>query len=437
MNASQAESAGNTARLNPLYFFFLPLAVSILSLGLAFLGRLPIWLEIILAGGFLVGLLYFFVGMIVWFVRKRKAAGFLSLICFFIVLFSSVPISASYLVQSLTGPASDDFADDLKLPSNVILQEPGDLSQGREGPMDSFQTALLASIVGSGGGDPRITTSIPSLGVLQENHPDLLQRYFSSHPGWRVFAEGRNRFATRRWMIEGKWQISGHGYYSDFGGAPGSPVFQTKTTLGFTGKPWARGRTEMLPSNKTVAPSLDTAQWVESRIAFDEGGVLVELFEQSEFPERRMTKATLAQLEKELAPLAAKPTWETAEAILPEGFVVTGPPSMTLWNAFQGGIYNAEIRCNPGEPGMIYLKAFEITKGTRLSSDSLKERASEWIGWSNDPTEQFLSEVHFTIYEGDWGQYYGARFEVWFVPESGKSERKLLESNWKIEGWMR
>jgi hypothetical protein len=31
----------------------------------------------------------------------------------------------------------------------------------------------------------------------------------------------------------------------------------------------------------------------------------------------------------------------------------------------------------------------------------------------------------------------GARFEVWFTPEAGGGDRKLMESNWKIEGWMR
>ena len=41
------------------------------------------------------------------------------------------------------------------------------------------------------------------------------------------------------------------------------------------------------------------------------------------------------------------------------------------------------------------------------------------------------------IGEGDWGKYYAARFEVWFDPDSGAPERKLLEKNFKIEGWQR
>jgi hypothetical protein len=103
----------------------------------------------------------------------------------------------------------------------------------------------------------------------------------------------------------------------------------------------------------------------------------------------------------------------------------------------QPGIYNLTLRINPGEPGLVYLKAFEATKGTRLSEGRLKGASNERIGWSNDPEEKFLYENEFTIYEGDWGKPYAARIEVWFCPDSGQPERKLMERVCKIEGWMR
>ena len=43
---------------------------------------------------------------------------------------------------------------------------------------------------------------------------------------------------------------------------------------------------------------------------------------------------------------------------------------------------------------------------------------------------------HFTVYEGDWGHPYAARFELWFRNENGH-ETKLAKKNYKIEGWMR
>ena len=91
----------------------------------------------------------------------------------------------------------------------------------------------------------------------------------------------------------------------------------------------------------------------------------------------------------------------------------------------------------PGEPGMTYLRAFEATKGTPLSESGLKEDSNERIGWSDEPEEKFLYENEFMIHEGDWGKPYAARIEVWFRPDSGKPERKLLERICKIEGWQR
>jgi len=103
----------------------------------------------------------------------------------------------------------------------------------------------------------------------------------------------------------------------------------------------------------------------------------------------------------------------------------------------QPGIYNLTLRLNPGESGITYLKAFEVTKGTRLSEGRLYGRSNERIGWSSNPAEKFLYENEFTIYEGDWGKPYAAQIEVWFRPDTGKSERKLIERICKIEGWQR
>ena len=51
--------------------------------------------------------------------------------------------------------------------------------------------------------------------------------------------------------------------------------------------------------------------------------------------------------------------------------------------------------------------------------------------------KKFSSKDDFTIYEGDWGQPYGARFEVWFIPDNKNEEKKLAQKNYIIEGWMR
>lgn len=108
-----------------------------------------------------------------------------------------------------------------------------------------------------------------------------------------------------------------------------------------------------------------------------------------------------------------------------------------LYNSFQPGLYEYDFWTGKIEAGTIYLKAFEITQEYALSTDWLPERSAVKIYNPTDSILKFGTTTHFTIYEGDWGKPYAARFEVWFKPDKGGQERKLFMENYKIEGWQR
>ena len=108
-----------------------------------------------------------------------------------------------------------------------------------------------------------------------------------------------------------------------------------------------------------------------------------------------------------------------------------------IYNSFQPGLYEYDIWLKKTEQGKIYLKAYEITRNYKLSADRLKERSTVTVYNPTDSIARFGTKNTFTIYEGDWGEPYAARFEVWFVPDNANEERKLLEKNFIIEGWMR
>lgn len=110
---------------------------------------------------------------------------------------------------------------------------------------------------------------------------------------------------------------------------------------------------------------------------------------------------------------------------------------LQLYNSFQTGLYEFDFWTTKIESGTIYLKAFEITQEYALSTDRLPERSSVKVYNPTDSIKKFGTTSHFTIYEGDWGQPYAARFEVWFKPDNGGQEIKLFNKNYKIEGWMR
>ena len=115
-----------------------------------------------------------------------------------------------------------------------------------------------------------------------------------------------------------------------------------------------------------------------------------------------------------------------------------------LYNSLQPGIYLYYFWTKRIDKGEIYLKAFEVTQNDPLSVDRLKESSTISIYNPTDSLVMFqMGEGNqqygrpFTIYEGGWGKPYAARFELWFVPENGEHERKLIEKNYKIEGWQR
>jgi hypothetical protein len=108
-----------------------------------------------------------------------------------------------------------------------------------------------------------------------------------------------------------------------------------------------------------------------------------------------------------------------------------------LYNSFQPGLYEYDFWTGKIESGTIYIKAYEITQEYALSSTRLPERSSVGIFNPTDSIMKFGTTTDFTIFEGDWGKPYAARFEVWFKPDNGGHERRLFEKNYKIEGWMR
>lgn len=375
-------------------------------------------------------------------IKKQWAKAVINIILLFICGTTTI-VALMFL---MLGPSKDGFADNLEIPPDVEVAEPGEKLGERHGTgRDAFQVALLATLQTTGSTDTTIVGTISALQRLQESHGAILRRYLASSPAWRVFEEHGNVFATRRWMIGSEWRYKLHGYYSRHDiyrwSHSETPDFQTRVTIGLSGKPWWRGNKDTTwlggdeKTKSKLSPIGDKKQGSHCVVSAD--SIVVEVFEQSEAPERRLTKAALDFLQTELQPLVESPSWDTVRQILPADSIRRGEPSFDIRKSFQPGIYDSVIWVNPGESGMIYLKAFEVTKGTPLSVNRLKKYSNEWIGWSDDPEELFFSNTHFTIYEGDWGKPYAARMEVWFDPDSGDPDRKLMEKVFKIEGWQR
>lgn len=108
-----------------------------------------------------------------------------------------------------------------------------------------------------------------------------------------------------------------------------------------------------------------------------------------------------------------------------------------LYNSSQPGLYQYDIWVGKIPKGTIYLKAFEITHEHPLSVEYLPIRSSIIVVNTTDSIHKFGTTSDFTIYEGDWGKPYAARFEAWYKPDNGDPDQKMLSKNYIIEGWQR
>lgn len=109
---------------------------------------------------------------------------------------------------------------------------------------------------------------------------------------------------------------------------------------------------------------------------------------------------------------------------------------LQIQNDFQGGMYLYDFYYGALPAGEIYLKCYEVTENLPLSEERILEASKVSIEHSTS-FKQLVSKQKFTIYEGEWGDYYAARIEVWHRNADTQQEQKLYEKVYRVEGWMR
>ncbi|MCS4304720.1 MULTISPECIES: hypothetical protein [Chryseobacterium] len=111
-------------------------------------------------------------------------------------------------------------------------------------------------------------------------------------------------------------------------------------------------------------------------------------------------------------------------------------PDILIYDYLQPGTYKYDVFLNKTEKGKVYLKVYDFNTNRILSEKEIKKESMRVVFNPNDELKEFSSgNDGFTVKEGDWGDYYGSRIEVWFKPDnSNESERKLVEKNYIIQG---
>ncbi|MES2307440.1 MAG: hypothetical protein V4507_01140 [Verrucomicrobiota bacterium] len=379
-------------------------------------------------------------------IKKRWKQGLINALFILVSVVATAFVYFSLMFATLFGPSEDGFADHLKIPEGIEIYEPEESTffkktiRSDDGG-DEFQNIVRKALEIPGTETEDFVPKIPSLREAVANNYKMFNDYIEACPEWGVFSERGNRFAARRWSYGGEPQDELHGYISN---SYNDSYFQTRCLLCLSGKQWSSYFVQSVEEgDKLFKPSISIGNNLqESRVMIQCGAVSIEIFEQSNKPERRITKATITALENEFSEFQKDPQSAIERARersrkLVESSVDSKDFPIRLRNGMQPGIYEVTYSINAGEAGEVYLKAFEVTKETPLSVERLREKSETRVAWSDNATERFGAKAGFSIYEGDWGKPYAARFEVWFKPDSEKPERKLGERIYKIEGWQR
>ena len=440
-------------RILTRYFnsWWLPAVVYICLLGGFTISATPQWKSLVYMANvlFCVAVIAF-LGLIaasIWnLIKKRWGVAVINLVLIFGCGVATVFAFGFLMFASMFGPSEDGFADNLTIPDGIEIADPDQDATDPWGVnttkgSDGFQENIHKALTVPGDNTTEFTPAMPSLRRASTEEFKTFCDYVEASPDWHVFIERGNRFASRRWSYRGEPRDTLHGYISEFGG---SSRFQTRCLLCLDRRQWSRYSVQHAQEGtKPVKLEISVGNELqESRIMIECGGVWVEIFEQSDNAERRVTKATVTNLEEEFSAFLKNPedvvtAARTKSRELASRLAGDDDHPFRLLTGMQPGIYGVVYSLNPGEPGSVYLKAFEVTKGTPLSVERLEAKSRTRMTWSADSSERFGAKAGFTIYEGDWGKPYAARLEVWFTPDSSKADRKLAERIFKIEGWQR
>lgn len=384
--------------------------------------------------------------------KKMRAKGFINLGLFAVSLVVGCFAIGFLMFWSMFGPSEDGFGKDIVIPPDMEIETPFNMPFMTNNPAVDPEGQLLIAAFKDGGAQSNtneIPVDLKALNEFTGPHGKMLLRHLATSAKWFVTRERGKVYACRRGVVKGQWQNTLNGYYTASTFDMWSDNrFQFRVILGPNGPvmngPWEAKATIARVADGTaklrVIEDKKYAQGIESYLVLESDGAAIEIFEQSQSFSRPLTPLALAQIKGELDSVLASSTAKEHgfdPALMPTQSMKRGESELHIANGMQGGIYFVYAYINPGEAGYVYLKVFEATKNTPLSTSRIPDRSCEYVGWSADPQQQFFHNTQITVYEGDWEVYYPGRFELWFVPDSGKPERKLIEKVFKIEGWMR
>ena len=109
---------------------------------------------------------------------------------------------------------------------------------------------------------------------------------------------------------------------------------------------------------------------------------------------------------------------------------------LRIHDEFQPGIYEVQYFSQALPDGYLYLKCFEATEDIALSTDRIFQRTKKEVDHHKEFGPVGGYSV-FTLYEGDMGDFYAVRVEVWHHDAKTNKEKMLCQKIYRMQGWER
>ncbi|MCC2669920.1 MAG: hypothetical protein K0Q72_2391 [Armatimonadetes bacterium] len=265
-----------------------------------------------------------------------------------------------------------------------------------------------------------------------------LKRYFAGSADWKLTQLGGIPVAIRREVADestpdaGKLRMSADGFYFKH-----QPWRRYRTLIRFGKAPlpvdaaWQAVRTEAPASGRDLALPVAPAELPDYRsylVVSGEAQVALEIQEESMDTTRETTRRLLREVNEELTKALSGAAQLQQRGYVPglgsKASVTTGPAVLKAESAHTPNAFHVLGYFNPGTAGTVHARLFDAA-GTPVAPDAVREQTQEQCGWSKEPKNRFFfnSQVRLPA-----GSALPVNVQLWFRPDNGQPERKVLEA---------
>lgn len=285
------------------------------------------------------------------------------------------------------------------------------------------------------GQQAQTVAEIPNLSALERDHAELLKEYLERSPRW-TGAEADDTFYSKPGHLVMVPPVTT--------GAPGMVHVSFRRLVG--GDPLPSGYTVVKPG-KAFPKEKESMTDIALDVGKDQYLLLVWRGTEHEETVHKALNAAISAVDSRLQPLLENPTRATMERMMKgrRNYPGETPEIRLLEPPAQEGTYQAEIYANPGEAGtlLLYIRHMETGKTLRLLNcpAAFSDRKDELFrhdipgsipDWLRESGNRELYELFpprvplFAVCTGKSHQYFGAAFEVWFLPTDERKPQRML-----------